>query len=240
MNLSNLKKKINTYQSTKKVTKAMQNIAAVKVNKIKQSVILTKSNIKLLDELSNHKKSELDPNITTYNIVFSPKKGLCGGLARRILGELKLDELVNIIGVELPLSKLISEKGKNIEACFIDLEDSNSPCYYLDKYLNSLLNNSLNNEDSIQIALHYPVIVNHLYHLETFILTLDNTTSSQLYLYSHLTNAYFETRLCEELKRIEAMQTASDNCGELLESTKLKYNKTRQSKITAEILELSN
>jgi F-type H+-transporting ATPase subunit gamma len=236
MNLSNLKKKINTYQSTKKVTKAMQNIAAVKVNKIKQAVILSKSNINHLDEMLNPIKAEIDPNLVTYNVVFSPKKGLCGGLSRKILMELELNLLDNIIGVELPLSKLISEKGKSIQACFVDLDDANNPCFHLDRYLNSFLDDN----EVVQIILHYPVIVNHQYSLQKLICILSPDYSSKLYLYSHLTNAYFETRLCEELKRIEAMQTASDNCGTLLESTKLKYNKTRQSKITAEILELSN
>jgi F-type H+-transporting ATPase subunit gamma len=230
MNLNSLKKKIATYQSTKKVTKAMQNIASVKVTKLKHKTLLTKANLKhIVDLIALNKPIE---NNQYYHILFSPKKGLCGGMARRILSELEFRKNSIIIVAEMPLAKLISEKGQQVTACYIDLDDEQFPI--LDIY------NQLQKLDNINILITYPAILNHVYSLNHIDFSYTNGPKDNISLYSNLEHAYYETRLCEETKRIEAMQAASDNCQSLLESTKLKYFKTRQAKITAEILEISN
>lgn len=230
MNLNSLKKKIATYQSTKKVTKAMQNIASVKVTKLKHKALLTKANLKHIVDLIALKK----PNDTNqnYHIIFGPKKGLCSGMARRILSELVFKDNSIIIVSELPIAKLISEKGKKITACYTDLNDDAFPI--LDIF------NQLKQLDNINIVITYAFIQNHVYSLNNIEFGYSNSPQDNISLYSNLEHAYYETRLCEETKRIEAMQAASDNCQSLLDVTKLKYFKTRQAKITSEILEISN
>jgi F-type H+-transporting ATPase subunit gamma len=230
MNLNSLKKKIATYQSTKKVTKAMQNIASVKVTKLKHKTLLTKANLKHIVDLIELNKP-ID-NQEYYHIIFSPKKGLCGGMARKILSELEFKKNSKVIVAELPLAKLISEKGIEITACYTDLNDEQFPIIDIFNQLKKL--------DNINIIITYSSILNHIYTLNNIKFCYTHTPKDNISLYSNLEHAYYETRLCEETKRIEAMQAASDNCQSLLESTKLKYFKTRQAKITAEILEISN
>ena len=100
--------------------------------------------------------------------------------------------------------------------------------------------NQLNKLDNIHIVITYACILNHIYSLNNIEFGYSNSPQDNISLYSNLEHAYYETRLCEETKRIEAMQAASDNCQSLLDVTKLKYFKTRQAKITSEILEISN
>jgi F-type H+-transporting ATPase subunit gamma len=230
MNLNSLKKKIATYQSTKKVTKAMQNIASVKVTKLKHKTLLTKANLKHIVDLIKLNKP-ID-NQEYYHIIFSPKKGLSGGMARKILSELEFKKNSKVIVAELPLAKLMSEKGIEITACYNDLNDEQFPIIDIFNQLKKL--------DNINIIITYPSILNHIYTLNNIKFCYTQSPKDNISLYSNLEHAYYETRLCEETKRIEAMQAASDNCQSLLESTKLKYFKTRQAKITAEILEISN
>jgi F-type H+-transporting ATPase subunit gamma len=47
-----------------------------------------------------------------------------------------------------------------------------------------------------------------------------------------------ESFVSEQAARMISMQNATDNAKELIEDYKLEYNKTRQSKITSEILDL--
>jgi F0F1-type ATP synthase gamma subunit len=231
MSLNNLKKKITAYQSTKKVTKAMQNIAAVKVTKIKHKTLLTKANLKHLEYLYPNPPINIIAS-NNFHIIFSPKKGLCGGLPRRMLGDIEINTNHTLILAELPLAKLLSEKGHRIDSCFTDLDDNNYPIIDIFNYLKDL--------KQANILITFAANINHTYALNNISFFYSGDEASSILLYSHLEHAYYETRLCEEQKRIEAMQTASDNCKSLLESTQLKYFKQRQAKITAEILEISN
>ena len=133
MSLSQLKSKIKTFDSTKKVTKAMRNIAASKLTKLKHKLITSNSNIVHLNENLIPPKNI---NITSFQdnmtrIIFSPAKGMCGGLSRRILNDLLNDSNIKldskIINIELPLAKLLAENNFSSVACFIDLEEDNYP-----------------------------------------------------------------------------------------------------------------
>ena len=53
-----------------------------------------------------------------------------------------------------------------------------------------------------------------------------------------LYNAVLDSACAEHAARMVAMQTASDNAGNLLQDLRLEYNKSRQQKITNEILDI--
>lgn len=238
MSLSQIKSKIKSFESTKKVTKAMRNIASVKITILKHRILLVNSNVLHLKEnIGELNNKEMDNKIS---IVFSPKKGMCGGLSRRILADLTSDSTADskfggnsvIVGVELPVSKLLSEFGYTVESCFIDLEDDNYPVLSLFNSIKEKLNTT--------VELFFVSIANNQLTLQSIQINLDGTNTSKVVLYSYLEYAYLHTRLTEEQKRVEAMQLASDNCDKLLTINKTKYFKLRQAKITQEILEISN
>lgn len=59
------------------------------------------------------------------------------------------------------------------------------------------------------------------------------------YLEMSIYQAFLESYLSEQAARMLAMQNATDNAKEIIEELKLLYNKSRQEKITNEILDIS-
>ena len=59
------------------------------------------------------------------------------------------------------------------------------------------------------------------------------------YLEMSVYQAFLESYLSEQSSRMLAMQNATDNAKDIIEELKLAYNKSRQEKITNEILDIS-
>lgn len=59
-----------------------------------------------------------------------------------------------------------------------------------------------------------------------------------LYLASNLYHAQIQNAAAEQSARMNAMENASKNAGEIIEKLKLQYNKARQSRITMELVEI--
>jgi F0F1-type ATP synthase gamma subunit len=249
MSLNLLKSKIETYQSTQKVTKAMRNIAVVKMQRIKHQVLLVKANLVRLKKLFPEFFKVL-PMSADVQIVFGPKKGLCGGLGRRALLEFSesleqqksqnpaLESLAKcpIIASELPIAKLLVENGYHLDSCFNDLTDQAFPTLPILMRLDEL-----SKDGKISLRIFHPSMNHHkLEFADTFYTYDAESVEQRLCLFAALEYAYYESRLCEEEKRVEAMTQASDNCDKMKDSTKIKYFKARQQKITQEILEVSN
>jgi len=70
----------------------------------------------------------------------------------------------------------------------------------------------------------------------------DKNTSNpclyELYLTSSIWVAFLNSAASEQSSRMNAMQNASKNAGEILDKLTLKYNKARQTKITIELCEI--
>ena len=60
----------------------------------------------------------------------------------------------------------------------------------------------------------------------------------ELYVASQLYHAMLQNNACEQSARMNAMENASKNAGEILNSLKLIYNKARQARITMELCEI--
>ena len=60
------------------------------------------------------------------------------------------------------------------------------------------------------------------------------------YVVSAIRKALLESLLAEHAARFVSMDSATRNAEKILETTRLKYNKLRQAKITKELLELAD
>ena len=58
------------------------------------------------------------------------------------------------------------------------------------------------------------------------------------YLEMNLYQYFLETYLSEQAARMLAMQNATNNARDIIDGLKLEYNKTRQAKITGELLDI--
>jgi len=69
----------------------------------------------------------------------------------------------------------------------------------------------------------------------------DNESLANFYEYSLATTVYqalMENATSEQSSRMNAMENASKNAGEMINSLRLKYNRARQSRITTELIEI--
>lgn len=60
----------------------------------------------------------------------------------------------------------------------------------------------------------------------------------ELYVASQLYHAVLQNNACEQSARMNAMENASKNAGEILGNLTLVYNKARQARITMELVEI--
>jgi len=65
-----------------------------------------------------------------------------------------------------------------------------------------------------------------------------NTALYELYLTSNLWVAFLNNAASEQSARMNAMENASKNAKEILEKLTLQYNKSRQARITMELVEI--
>jgi len=65
-----------------------------------------------------------------------------------------------------------------------------------------------------------------------------NAALYELYVTSNLWVAFLENAASEQSARMNAMENASKNAGEILEKLTLEYNKARQARITMELVEI--
>ena len=65
-----------------------------------------------------------------------------------------------------------------------------------------------------------------------------NPALYELYVTSNLWVAFLNNAASEQSARMNAMENASKNAGEILEGLKLQYNKARQARITMELIEI--
>jgi F-type H+-transporting ATPase subunit gamma len=77
-----------------------------------------------------------------------------------------------------------------------------------------------------------------LYNQEAPDANTSNQVLYELYLTSNIYCALLNNAASEQSNRMAAMENASKNAGELLDSLSLIYNKARQARITTELVEI--
>ena len=60
----------------------------------------------------------------------------------------------------------------------------------------------------------------------------------ELYVCSQVYHCMLNGAACEQASRMNAMESASKNAGDILENLTLKYNQARQARITMELIEI--
>lgn len=199
----------------------------------------------------------------TLVIVLSPDKGLCGGLITNLLREFwqynKTERNVSFVTVGKKLEGYVARTQKEIIASFIfgnttPTFDMVFPItriieeYYLSKKV-----------DSVKIiGSHFTSIFTQAPKITT-VLPLPQTEKESVespyifepdlnellspllkhYLEMAVYQHFLESFVSEQAARMIAMQNATDNANGITEDLKLEYNKTRQAKITSEILDIS-
>lgn len=195
-------------------------------------------------------------------IVVAPDKGLCGGLvtnlSREVLSFSKENKNLSFITIGKKASGIARIMGENIASfdfgTILPSYESVYPImsliddYFLNKKVSEVY---IANSNFVSVFSQKPFIKKLLPAVfeeseEKPIESLFEPNASELlpglirhYLEMNIYQAFLESYLSEQSARMLAMQNATDNAKEIVEELKLIYNKTRQEKITNEILDIS-
>lgn len=214
------------------------------------------------DDLNEYMKKLIDKPEKLV-IVIAPDKGLCGGLVtnlgRELLNFYKENKNTSFISVGKKASGSVRLIGADVIASFdfgttLPSYDAVYPImtiiddYFLNKKVSEVYTA---NSDFVSVFSQTPSIKKLLpvqleKDHENNGQTLFEPSAVELlpglirhYLEMSIYQALLESYLSEQSARMLAMQNATDNAKEIIEELKLLYNKSRQEKITNEILDIS-
>lgn len=271
-NLLSLRKRIRAAGNVSKTTRAMQMIAVSKLKKAQDATVAGRPYVEKLLSISQnvlgklsdgyaHAYMKKQENNKSLVIIFSPDKGLCGGLVTNLVREIINFDAQNKNAVYLTV-------GRKTEATIVNLQkelvasfkfgttlpafDMVLPIvkivdeYFLGKKVGSVKIISTNFSSVFsqkpKITAILPI---EFPKLEFPPFTLFEPAPDKLLppllrhflemtVYQHLLESYAS----EQGARMVAMQNATDNAMEIVEDLQLAYNKGRQEKITNEILDI--
>ena len=275
-NILLLKRKIKTAQNVSKTTRAMQMIAASKLNRAQIAALssrpfvekiteLTKSVSHKIEDEKKHKYMRQNGSNATLLILFTPDKGLCGGMVTNAVRQLidfdSSSKNVSYIAVGKKAEGALASFNKQMVASFdfgtiLPSFEQVLPLIKLidDLYLNSKVGavkviytdfKSVFQQSPKTVDL-LPIKIGDEVKISESSVTLFEPDPEDLlpfllrqYMEMNLFQFFLENYLSEQAARMIAMQNATDNAKELIKDLRLAYNKSRQERITNEILDIS-
>ena len=280
-NLSDLKNRIASVKSTRKITKAMQMVASAKLRRAQDAAqagrpYAEQFNAVMTGLASSVSESESGPKLLTGTgsdsiqllIVMTAERGLCGGFnsnivklaraeAKKLLSEGKK---VKIITVGKKGRESLKREFGDLLVDHIDLSDVKRVVY---SNAQAICENILRrfNSNEFDIAKIYfsefASIINQVpTELQIIPAKFDSTfDESTVYDYepseegiladllpravaTQLFTALLENAASEQGARMSAMDNATRNAGEMIDKLTIQYNRSRQAKITNELIEI--
>ena len=274
--LREVKKRIRTVVSTKRITNAMEMVAASKLRRAQQRVEQARPYAKKMDEMLSHLASGSTGEIThpyfeeravtkRTLVVFTSDRGLCGSfnsnVIRRAVEWIHKGEDVELVTVGKKGNDFFKHRRWPIVEYFGDWGGSLD--YDRARELVRLLTERFvsGQTDSISLLFtRFLTLVKYRVSLEEYLPiprpeTGQDTGVSREYIfepnaeqiYGALMPGYATTKMVTALaesfasehgSRMIAMNAATKNAGEMIQTLTLEYNKARQAQITKELLEV--
>ena len=280
-NLSDLKNRIASVKSTRKITKAMQMVASAKLRRAQDAAqagrpYAEQFNAVMTGLASSVSESESGPKLLIGTgsdsiqllIVMTAERGLCGGFnsnivklaraeAKKLLSEGKK---VKIITVGKKGRESLKREFGDVLVDHIDLSDVKRVVY---SNAQAICENILRrfNSNEFDIAKIYfsefASIINQVpTELQIIPAKFDSTfDESTVYDYepseegiladllpravaTQIFTALLENAASEQGARMSAMDNATRNAGEMIDKLTIQYNRSRQAKITNELIEI--
>ena len=280
-NLSDLKNRIASVKSTRKITKAMQMVASAKLRRAQDAAqagrpYAEQFNAVMTGLASSVSEPESGPKLLTGTgsdsiqllIVMTAERGLCGGFnsnivklaraeAKKLLSEGKK---VKIITVGKKGRESLKREFGDVLVDHIDLSDVKRVVYSNAQAIceNILRRFNLNEFDIAKIYFsEFASIINQVpTELQIIPAKFDSTfDESTVYDYepseegiladllpravaTQIFTALLENAASEQGARMSAMDNATRNAGEMIDKLTIQYNRSRQAKITNELIEI--
>jgi len=284
--LKDLKNRINSVNSTKKITKAMQMVAAAKLRKAQQAAEMARPYAErmaaVMANLSNAMEGPDAPRLLVGTgedkvrllLVCTADRGLCGGFNTNIVR--KARERISALITEGKDVKVITVGKKGYEQLKrlhadkivdrIELKDVKKidgavagsigekvrtlfdqgafdVCEVISSEFVSVISQKPKSQtliparDAIDESVERPDLKGAIYEYEPD----EETILADLlpkYVNTVILSALLENAAGEMGAKMAAMDAATRNAGELIDKLNLEYNRTRQAKITKELIEI--
>ena len=280
-NLSDLKSRIASVKSTRKITKAMQMVASAKLRRAQDAAqagrpYAERFNSVMTGLASSVGASERGPRLLTGTgseqtqllVVMTAERGLCGGFnsnivklarvaAKKLLAEGKI---VKILTVGKKGRESLKREFGDALIDHVDLSDVKRVGYdNAEKIARNVLSRFNNNEfDVAKIFFsEFGSIINQVPTELQVIPAKFNSAVGEREVYDYepseediladllpravatqVFTALLENAASEQGARMSAMDNATRNAGEMIDKLTIQYNRSRQAKITNELIEI--
>ncbi|WP_129408772.1 ATP synthase F1 subunit gamma [Marinitoga lauensis] len=262
-----LKQRRASTQSTMKITKAMEMVAAAKANKIVKEITALKDYAYYAEKIMK-KIAPVENSIYTSNkegtliVVVTPDMGLCGAfpmeltkLANDIAS--KTEDFIGFYNIGSKGEIELKHSGKLLlsRTKLYDVPKQEDAEYILDDILDIVEEKNIGKVKVVYGAfknalIQKPEVVDLLpinfegamdprFEYEPDSKELFEEAAF-LYLLSKMYLIIYENKISELYARKNAMHNATDNAKNLIEKLTLAYNKARQASITQELIEIVN
>ena len=284
--LKDLRNRIDSVKSTKKITQAMKMVAASKLKKAQLLAEKGRSYSSGLDSIvkglvSTNENIEhpllgnnIEDKTSSLIIVVSSDRGLCGGLNSNIVKEvkkkiIKLEEQkksVSIVCIGKKGFDLLSglyKKMFNFEIKHINIGEINyrsteeigkkilnrfykndfQECNLFYNYFKSVISQEVKVEKLIPYSKTSDIASVNQNNIDNYFEYEPNEEDvlSKILPKNFIVQMYkaiLESRASEQGARMTAMDNATRNAGDMIDSLSLKYNRQRQAIITKELIEI--
>jgi F-type H+-transporting ATPase subunit gamma len=280
-NLSDLKNRIESVKSTRKITKAMQMVASAKLRRAQDAAqagrpYAERFNSVMTGLASSVGTSEGGPRLLTGTgsdqiqllVVMTAERGLCGGfnsnivkLARVAATKLATEgKKVKILTVGKKGRESLKREFGDAFLDHVDLSDVKRVGYdHAEKIAKNVLSRFNDNEfDVAKIYFsEFGSIINQVpTELQVIPAKFDSAVDgNEVYDYepseegiladllprsvaTQIFTALLENAASEQGARMSAMDNATRNAGEMIDKLTIQYNRSRQAKITNELIEI--
>ncbi len=272
--LLSLKKRIQTARNVSKTTRAMQMISTSKLKRAQDAAVASKPYVEKLTFLSQSLSGKLDEEEKsryikeaqehkgTLLLIFSPDKGLCGGLLTNLIRLLvnfdQENKDVSYITIGKKIEKTVLKLKKEIVASFNF--GTTLPNFGMIYPVAKIIDDYFLGEKVSDVKILYtnfssvfsqtpeaktllPIRLPEVSQSSSF--TLFEPPPAEIlpsllrhYLEMSLYQIFLESYASEQAARMIAMKNATDNAGDIIDYLELEFNKERQERITNEILDI--
>lgn len=258
-----LKMRINSIASTQKITRAMQMVAAAKLRRSQNALDITRV---FTEDITNIWPDPEKPELKDGNrliLGITSDKGLCGAVNSSVIRSIRERLLVNTkpedmrvvlfgdkarLGLErlfskqlvwgmsdLAVAKNFTQVSKLVDY-YLDIDFNHSEVVY--NYFQSMIA-----YDTRTVPFYAFDVVEKDWRdtFEGYQLVGDNDALRNFYEFRTACRIYgfmAETETSELSARMQAMSNSTKNAGEILDALRVLYNRTRQAKITTELIEI--
>jgi len=273
--MKDIKRRIKSVTSTRKITKAMELVSSAKLRKARMSLDrsrpyyltiinsiqgILRESAYVRHPLINHREVK-----NSLYIVITADRGLCGGYNSNVLRMVERDladgKEAKIIALGQKGKKYFEKRGNEIAFQMVNI--SEKPTYADAKEVARVVIDLFTKGeiDEVKIAFtHFksniafePMIKKLLpaeniaekpYDRKKGLIEYEPSPEDVLaylvpkFIESTIFGALIESSASEQASRRNAMESATDNADELIESLRLAYNRARQDSITQEITEI--